>query len=770
MSFSGKLAHRYILTQKRHSIMIILSIIVALTLISSITSLYSTYRSCMLSIARAIDSWHVSVYGLTEEQARILGSDENFSKYEFDNSEALTVTKINYKKNVDDCEKVITNSFSQLNSDYRFSKIKSDEYEIDLNQKIDDKTVLYYINNNLLSYEIIGNNAKMKFASVLSFLLIFIMFVIFSARLVIDTAFEISSKEREKQYGILQSIGASKKHIIKIILNEANILSVIGIPAGIITGTFTSYIIYRIIINTGILQVYYFEVENIENLVSFHVSPFCIFMSIILGYVWILLSAYGTGMRIVRMSPIEAIRSKKNNIIKVKKHKISKMLLGWTGVLSAKNIRRNKKRFFITVLAATISLTLFSSFGYIFKLYEEYADEIFNPDGYDFIITCTENNVCNLSELQSYKHSLDESEYFKNNQLHIEVDGRIDSSYLNDGYKEFLKTEYRSISDPRVMIIFLDKKQYDACWNSNQPIEYSELSKENGFILINQIKNYDEVINKKLNISAGEYIDVSFTNITKLNEARNIKDDIKSNIKSAKEKKSLKISAVSDKDGVLPSYYEYVDCISLIATADQYEKPFVDYMNMTYISSSLNDNADYSSACKFIDDELEGMSIELDNYIERFTVLKTIAAIRILGTALIILISLIALINMANVISTGIINRRGEFSILKSLGMTNFQFRKMVCIECFQYVLISTIAAMIIVLLIILSTVLFVNLIDEGSIKAAQITHFLRSYVSTLPDLSITSIVLFVFGIMVSFFPVRNIEKEGISESIRDID
>ena len=100
MSFSGKLAHRYILTQKRHSIMIILSIIVGLTLISSIISLYSTYRSCTLSVVRAIDSWHVTVYGLTEEQAKILGSDENFSKYEFDNSEALTVTKINYKKNV----------------------------------------------------------------------------------------------------------------------------------------------------------------------------------------------------------------------------------------------------------------------------------------------------------------------------------------------------------------------------------------------------------------------------------------------------------------------------------------------------------------------------------------------------------------------------------------------------------------------------------------------------------------------------------------------
>ena len=213
---------------------------------------------------------------------------------------------------------------------------------------INNKTALYKINTNLLSYEIIGITAKVKFITMISLLLIFILFIIFSARLVIDTAFEISSKEREKQYGILQSIGASKKQIIKIIFSEANILSVIGIPAGIIAGTATSYIVYRLIKNNGILKVYSFKVDNVESIVSFHVSPLYILMAIILGYVWILFSAYGAGMRIVKMSPIEAIRSKKNNIVKIKKHRISKIILGWAGVLSAKNIRRNKKRFFIT--------------------------------------------------------------------------------------------------------------------------------------------------------------------------------------------------------------------------------------------------------------------------------------------------------------------------------------------------------------------------------------------------------------------------------------
>ncbi len=95
----------------------------------------------MLSIARSIDSWHVTVYGLTEEQAKILGSDDNFSQYEFNDSKSVTVTKINFRKNVDDCEKVLTSSLSKLKTDNQFSKIQSDEYEIDLNEKNDDRTV-----------------------------------------------------------------------------------------------------------------------------------------------------------------------------------------------------------------------------------------------------------------------------------------------------------------------------------------------------------------------------------------------------------------------------------------------------------------------------------------------------------------------------------------------------------------------------------------------------------------------------------------------------
>lgn len=60
-------------------------------------------------------------------------------------------------------------------------------------------------------------------------------------RLIIDTAFETSSKARERQFGVLQSIGATPRQIVKIITLEGTLLSVIGISLGLLCGIGVSY-------------------------------------------------------------------------------------------------------------------------------------------------------------------------------------------------------------------------------------------------------------------------------------------------------------------------------------------------------------------------------------------------------------------------------------------------------------------------------------------------------------------------------------------------
>ena len=80
------------------------------------------------------------------------------------------------------------------------------------------------------------------------FFVILLAISMFSA-MTIRNAFEISLSERKKYFGTLRSIGASKKQIIKIILFETLLLSIVSIPIGLLFGFgFISLIVNIVII------------------------------------------------------------------------------------------------------------------------------------------------------------------------------------------------------------------------------------------------------------------------------------------------------------------------------------------------------------------------------------------------------------------------------------------------------------------------------------------------------------------------------------------
>ncbi|MCW1941547.1 FtsX-like permease family protein [Bacillus anthracis] len=70
--------------------------------------------------------------------------------------------------------------------------------------------------------------------SIMATLIITISIVVIATVIVIYNAFQISVVERTKQFGLLRSIGATRKQIRQIVLREATILAIIAIPIGII--------------------------------------------------------------------------------------------------------------------------------------------------------------------------------------------------------------------------------------------------------------------------------------------------------------------------------------------------------------------------------------------------------------------------------------------------------------------------------------------------------------------------------------------------------
>ena len=91
---------------------------------------------------------------------------------------------------------------------------------------------LEYSNESISAY--IKESPLFRTASVLCVLVLAIIAA--SAAILIYNAFSISINERKKQYGLLSSLGATKKQLRMTIVTEAFLTCIIGVPLGILLG------------------------------------------------------------------------------------------------------------------------------------------------------------------------------------------------------------------------------------------------------------------------------------------------------------------------------------------------------------------------------------------------------------------------------------------------------------------------------------------------------------------------------------------------------
>ncbi|MDR2770751.1 MAG: FtsX-like permease family protein, partial [Clostridiales Family XIII bacterium] len=65
--------------------------------------------------------------------------------------------------------------------------------------------------------------------------------IVFASVIVASNAFRVSAGERTRQFGILKSVGATKRQIAQMIVYEGMFLSAIAIPVGWVLGLFVEF-------------------------------------------------------------------------------------------------------------------------------------------------------------------------------------------------------------------------------------------------------------------------------------------------------------------------------------------------------------------------------------------------------------------------------------------------------------------------------------------------------------------------------------------------
>lgn len=536
-------------------------------------------------------------------------------------------------------------------------------------------------NNDLL--ELSAQSPSKALNNALVQILIFIIALVIVATVaVIYNSFNISILERISQFGLLRSVGSTPKQIRDMVFKEATLLSAIGIPIGLFCGVLAMKIVLYIISLIKFDFVADFEIV---------ISPIVFLISSILGLVTIYLSAYGPAKKAGKISPLDAVRNtggfKKETFKKVKSSKLIRKLFGMEGELAYKNLRRNRKRFVITVFSMVISIVLFISFSsfsnYIFSIGAVSDDEV----GNFFIYSPGNLDLNNISK--ELKNIEDVKRVYKASMGYADVlveDDAISPKLkaLNEGFYDEKRQGSTVVSNSNIITFGNDNMNALKPYLKNGTIDVEKLNSENGVLVVTTIPGYNEKTNKGAIIEGFNFKVGDKILISEYADDPNEKDD---NLKE------VKVMGILER-GLLSDEYKHNlnGGLNIVSTEEIYDKLIDGHSNSeVYIEMEREGNngpvKEYLAKLKEKDSNFN--YVDYSEQAEEERKINIIMNIFLYG--FVAVIALISCVNIINTISTNLILRTRELAMIKAVGMAQKSVKKMVALESIYYGLIATI-------------------------------------------------------------------------------
>ena len=656
----------------------------------------------------------------------------NFESYSASGYTAFTVDVNSDKGNV--------NLYVMFNKNKKIIK-QSEELAKELNYNGD-------INYNSTLLALYGESTYGNVMSSMGgMMIIMLSLVSIGCIIVIYNSFAISVMERKKEFGLLSSIGATKRQLSHTVFFEAVVVGVIGIILGIL-GAYIGIGCVILIINNLISDMLEYKLHLVTNPL-FIIIP-VIFMIIVIG-----VSAFIPSRRASKVSPIEAIRQ--NDDIKINKKKIrtSKLVLklfGIEGEIALKNIKRNKKKYRVTIVSLFISIVLFISFSSYMNYTLNTASSVMGEVPYDYQISYFGDDPNNdkeaLDKINEIVKSSDVKEYVSYSVSNLSIIGNYTYS---DEYLDFYKNAY---GDDGIKALNNLKYQYISIYilDDNSYNKYKKLIgiDNDSVILLNKFKGVSYGNNKRVNY-----------NIPVINNGNiNIKicnfDDNDEDVDTTKYcNKNIDNIFVTNNSFDLIEEFSYMDDFKLIVNKKLYD--------------SISDSSTHYTQFNIISDNtnnIDKLTKDLDKYSNvNYTNIKEamkqannlILVVKILMYGFISLVTLIGVTSVFNTISTSMALRKREFAVLRSIGLTNRGFNKILFFESLFFGMKSLIFA--IPVSIGITVLIHYALADMVSISTIIIPW---KYII----ISIVSV--FVIVLLTMMYSTSKIKKHNIIEQIRE--
>lgn len=584
------------------------------------------------------------------------------------------------------------------NSSVEMSSEESDRFLKEMeNAKYD-----IYMNGFLISYECVFP-IDGSFKALFTVAAVVALIIILTSVYCIKNSFNISITEKIRQYGMLASVGATRRQIKSSVKTEAAMLGVVGIPVGTMSGILASLILVKVVnaLSAGWLNF----------ALSFHTSLPALIFAVILSIATIYFSATGSARRAAKVTPLEAIRNTKEIKIKSAKLKtpaIIGRIWGIGGVISYKNIKRNNKKYRTTVTSIVICSVTFIVISYFMSMAFSVVGMSYASADYNIGI----NMSCKKDiDIEKFSKLLSGIEGAEDYLVGAGYDFDVDKPKYTKEYGEYCRQLYDDSEDVSQMFLItvLDDKSYDK-YASDAGIKNAAA----GAILVNKCtfdvynENSSKYVKKEMELykyKAGDTIECGY-NV--YDDASSDDNAVEGDTESGTEDNSgyvdeetinngvrktvdVTIAGVTDK---VPIGYKGYSNTLLFMNQKGFESLWGDGKNgneikpgyASYLAYVVAENADeYQDT---FEKETEGnpeysqISFYVSNLDKQMRDEKSLfTLLGVFAYGLIVVIALIGITNIINTLSTGMELRSREFATLRSIGMTDKQFVGMVRLE-----------------------------------------------------------------------------------------
>ncbi len=498
--------------------------------------------------------------------------------------------------------------------------------------------------------------------------------VIVTSVVLIVNSIGMSLTERIRYLGMLASVGATGRQKRFSIYFEGFILGFIGIPLGILFGyigtKITLFFLGSRILEADMLA----GAEGMRGSIPISCSPWVILAIIFFSGLTIFISILVPALKAAKIMPIDALRQ--SSTIKVKPGKLRvnplvHVIFGYEGELAYKNIKRNGVKGFVITASIAISVVLFLTINYL-------CDSIERVNQFDLDYPCQVLATCVYTEKDKMRNEIlkmkDVDKVFGATtiQFHFVKGGKEDEYLANTDIADpaFLNKKYEKFKVESMLLTIVDDEDFGKLLDDNGLSRDKYFGDKLEGVLLNnvthdekagpvfnsgiigQVLHYDEAYGNPPAVEIGDFVKYDKKNyIFNLTPKDSVTVIVPASLYFSKGSETIPEEMLTYDLGVVTAKHEEV-----------YQKIFnmLEYENF------------HSYTCT--DTEA---SLGLMNVIN--LMIKTVMY------GFTVLLTLISVANIINTISTGVLLRRKEFAMYKSVGMTSAGFRKMIRLETMLY-------------------------------------------------------------------------------------